>query len=90
MTTLNIAVEFGKIWAKFVAIVAAGVAVFYGIAWLMFENQVVVSDRIAGAPDMFFMVVLPAMLLIWAVLLVLQITWSQAKWRLEKKERGWD
>ena len=90
MTTLNIAVEFVKIVAKFVAVVAAGAASFYGIAWLMFTNQVLVSDRIAGAPDMFFMVVLPAGLLIWAVLMIIQITWNEAKWRLEKKERGWN
>ena len=89
MTTLSIAAEFGKIWAKFVAVIAAGVASFYGIAWLLFENQVLVSDSLNDTNDMFFMVVLPVALLFWAVLMIIQITWNEAKWRLEKKERGW-
>ena len=89
MTTLSIAAEFGKIWAKFVAVVAVGASSFYGIAWLLFTSQVVTSDKLNSVNDMFFMLVLPVSLLFWAVLMIIQITWNEAKWRLEKKERGW-
>jgi hypothetical protein len=89
MTRLEIAAEVGKIWAKGVAVIAAGVGSLYGIAWLMFNTSIMTNELITHPVDMFFMVVFPAAALLYVIWFVITISWSEAKWRLEKKERGW-
>ena len=87
MNTLDVAFEFGKIWAKIIAVAGTGLAALYAVAYLVHSNQLIEHTQFSTVGDVFGLVVLPTAVLLFLLLTAVQMVWAQAKWKLQDKKK---